>query len=62
MGIPTLDNLFVLETDPAVATSGGDEDENSGDSQGSESVEIGGKVPVGEEDVEMADAVDDFNA
>ncbi len=33
LGIPTLDGLFVLETDPmAVVTSGEDESEGSGDS------------------------------
>ncbi len=40
LGIPALDGLFVLETDPTVVvTSGEDESEGSGDSQGSESVE-----------------------
>ncbi len=58
LGIPALDGLFVLETDPvAVVTSGEDESEGSGDSQGSESVEDEGKVPVGKEDVEMVEAM-----
>ncbi len=57
LGIPALDGLFVLETDPAAMdTSGEDEGEESGDSQGSESAEDEGKVPAGEEDVEMVDA------
>ncbi len=57
MGIPALDGLFVLDTDPAaVDTSGEDEGEESGDSQGLESMENEGKAPAGEKDVEMADA------
>ncbi len=56
LGIPSLDGLFVLDTDPAVVdTSGEDEGEESGDSQGSESMENEGKAPAGEKDVEMAD-------
>ncbi len=48
LGIPTLDNLFVLETDLAVVvTSGEDEGEDSGDSQGLESVEDEGKHQQG---------------
>ncbi len=48
-----------------VDTSGEDEGEDSGDSQGLESMEDEGKTPAGEEDVEMVDAVgavDDSNA
>ncbi len=57
LGIPALDGLFVLEMDPvAVVTSGEDESEGSGDSQGSESTEDEGKVPMGEENVEMVEA------
>ncbi len=57
LGIPALDGLFVLDTDPmAVDTSGEDDGEGSGDSQGSKSVENEGKAPAGEKDVEMADA------
>ncbi len=66
LGIPALDGLFVLETDPVVVdTSGEDEGEESGNSQGSESVEDEGKALAGEGDVEMVDAasaVDDSNA
>ncbi len=58
LGIPTLDDLFVLETDPAaVVTSGEDESEGSGDSQGPESAEDEGKALAGGEDVEMVEAV-----
>ncbi len=57
LGIPALDGLFVLDTDPAaVDTSGEDDGEESGKSQGSESAENEGKAPVGEKDMEMADA------
>ncbi len=56
LDIPALDGLFVLDTDPAaVDTSGEDEGEESGDSQGLESVENEGKALAGEKDVEMAD-------
>ncbi len=57
LGIPALDGLFVLDTDPvAVDTSGEDESEESGNSQGLESMENEGKAPAGEKDVKMVDA------
>ncbi len=62
LGIPTLDNLFVLETDPVAATSGEGKGETSG--EGSESSGGEGKALAGEEDMEMAEAagaVDDSN-
>ncbi len=63
LGIPALDNLFILETDPEAATSGEDKGETSG--EGSESSGGEGKALAGEEDVEMAEVtgpVDDSNA
>ncbi len=63
LGIPALDNLFVLEMDPAAAASGEDKGETSG--EGSESLGGEGKAPAREEDMEMAEAagaVDDSNA
>ncbi len=63
MGIPALNDLFVLEPEPVAGTSkgvdeevGDDEDDNdSGEGLGS--AEVGGKVPAETEDVEMAEVV-----
>ncbi len=56
LGISALDNLFVLDPDPvAVNTSGEDEDEDSvGESDSTEEEKA---VSAGEQDVEMAEAV-----
>lgn len=53
LGIPALDNLFVLESDPmTVVTSGEDEDESE-NSQRLESMGDEEKVPAETVDVEM---------
>ncbi len=56
LGIPALDNLFVLESDSMrVVASGEDEDESENSGEGSESIGNKGKVLVETENVEMAE-------
>ncbi len=58
LGIPALDNLFVLESDSVgVVTSEEDEDGSENSGEGLESTGNKGKVLVETEDVEMVEVV-----